>query len=101
MDGVYLWAAFVVVFAIIIINDIVHWKDIREDRIVHAPERTLRRYFFVLFSCIIAVTIISFVIFGGFMVVTCAIIGTAVLIRTRRLMFRRKANNASDGVFNN
>jgi len=102
MDDVYLclWVAFVAVFAIMLINDVIHRKDIRPDGIVHAPERTLRRYFFVLFSCIIAATIISFVILGALMVISCVVLGTAVLIRTRRLMLKRKANNASDDVFN-
>ena len=98
MDDVYLWAAFLATFAIIIINDIVHWKDVKLDRIVYAPERTLRRYFFILMLGIIAMAITSFAVLGVAMLFICIVLGIITSIRIHRLMLKRKSNGISGDV---
>jgi len=91
MDNVYLWVALVVVIAVIIINDIVHRKDVKGDRMIYAPEETVRRYLSILTLCMIAVIILAYSVSGIMMCLTMMFIAIVTSIRTYRMVSKRKS----------
>jgi len=95
MDNIYLWVALVVVFAAIVINDIVHRKDVKDDRIIYAPEETVRRYLSILTLCTIAAIILAYSIFGVLTCLVITFISIVTSIRVYRMMLKRKSRGTA------
>jgi hypothetical protein len=91
MDNAYLWVALVVIVAVIIINDIVHRKDVKDDRMIYAPEETVKRYLSILTLCMMAVIILAYSVSGILMCLTMMFIAIVTSIRMYRMMLKRKS----------